>query len=63
MNELHYLITLWHLQRLRLAALRDESGYTTEMVIIVAALAFLALAVTAIIASKVLAKAESIPTD
>lgn len=55
-----YLITwmgiLW--DRLRLE--RSESGYSTQAVIITAAFAALALAVAAIITTKVLAKANSI---
>jgi hypothetical protein len=41
----------------------DDRGMTTETVIITAALAALALAVTIIIVTKVTNKAESIPTD
>jgi len=41
----------------------DDRGMTTETVIITAALAALALAVTVIIVAKVTNKAESIPTD
>ncbi len=44
-------------------AREDERGMTTETVIITAALAALALAVTIIIVTKVTNKAESIPTD
>lgn len=42
---------------------RDERGMTTETVIITAVLAALAIAVTAIIVTKVTGKAESIPTE
>lgn len=41
----------------------DDRGMTTETVIITAALAALALAVTVIIVTKVTGKAESIPTE
>ena len=44
-------------------ARHDDRGMTTETVIITAALAALALAVTVIIVAKVTNKAESIPTD
>jgi len=44
------------------AARRDERGMTTETVIITAVLAALALAATAIIVTKVTAKANSINT-
>ena len=41
----------------------DEKGMTTETVIITAVLAALAIAVTAIIVTKMTGKAESIPTE
>lgn len=64
MSELQYLIALLHLQRWRLAAARDQGGYTLlELVIIAAGFAALTLAVVAIISAKVLSKAESIPTE
>ncbi|HEY9558828.1 MAG TPA: hypothetical protein VIR58_18970 [Acidimicrobiales bacterium] len=44
-------------------AREDDRGMTTETVIITAALAALALAVTFIIVTKVTGKAESIPTE
>ncbi len=50
------------LDRLR-AARRDERGMTTETVIITAVLATLALAVTAIIVTKMTAEANNIPTS
>jgi hypothetical protein len=50
------------LVRLRVAW-ADERGMTTETVIITAALAALALGVTAVIVAKVTAKANSIPTE
>jgi hypothetical protein len=60
--QLIQLMTLWarvEIDRVR----RDEHGMTTETVIITAILAALALAVGAIIVTKVTSKAESIPTD
>lgn len=42
---------------------RGDAGMTTETVIIIAGLAALAIAVVAIIVSKVTAKANSIPTQ
>jgi len=46
--------------RNRLAAERDESGYTTQTVIITAILAALAITVGAIITAKVVSKANNI---
>jgi hypothetical protein len=48
--------------RTRLAQLRRESdaGYTTETVVVVALLVAMAIAAVAIIAAKVLAKANSL---
>jgi hypothetical protein len=43
--------------------LRGDAGMTTETVIIIAGLAALAIAVVAIIVTKVTAKANSIPTQ
>lgn len=64
--ELHDLAYLAHLASRMRARLRDarddERGYTIETVIITAALAALAIAVVVIIATKVTAKASSIPT-
>ena len=60
--QLIQLMTLWarvEIDRVR----RDERGMTTETVIITAILAALALAVGAIIVTKVTGKAESIPTQ
>ena len=60
--QLIQLMTLWarvEIDRVR----RDERGMTTETVIITAILAALALAVGAIIVTKVTSKAESIPTQ
>lgn len=48
---------------LRLPAMGDERGETTEKVIITAVFAALALAVAAIIVFKVTSKANSIPVD
>ena len=59
--QLIQVLTLWarvEIDRVR----RDERGMTTETVIITAILAALALAVGAIIVTKVTSKAESIPT-
>jgi hypothetical protein len=50
---------LW--QRLR-AMSRDQRGYSTEFVVITAALATLAIAVAAIIAAVVLRQANSVQT-
>lgn len=63
MPDLIYIQALVGLLRTRLGHLRsDERGnVTTEMVIITAVLASLAIATTAIIVSKVTAKANSIP--
>ena len=56
-----YTITCMRLAWARLRALsRDEAGYTTQVVIITAVLAALALAVGAIITAKVLSKANNI---
>ena len=63
MQELAYINALFGLLRNRLVALRHEEqgSTTTEQVIITAVLAALAIATTAIIVSKVTAKANSIP--
>jgi hypothetical protein len=50
---------LW--ERLR-ALQRDQRGYSTEAVVVTAALAALAIAVTAIIAYKVTQQANSVST-
>ena len=64
MNELRHLTTLWRYYVLRLDdARREEGAVSTETAIITAILAGLALAIGAIIVTKVTAKAESIPTD
>lgn len=64
MSELTYLFAMWDLYTARLDAARDETGgMTTEMAIITAVLAGLALSIGAIIVAKVTAKAQSIPTD
>ena len=44
-------------------AKRDESGMTTETVILIAIFAGLAIAAGAIIVAKVISKANSIPTS
>lgn len=65
MSELNYLASLWDYYVVRLhESWDDETGaMTTETAIITAILASLALAVGAIIVTKVTGKAESIPTD
>jgi hypothetical protein len=64
MHELRQLIALWQHYLIRLDASRDEQGaITTETAIMTAILAGLALAVGAVIVAKVMAKAESIPTN
>jgi hypothetical protein len=61
--ELVVLDYIVRLMRQRLADARhDERGMTTETVIITAILAALALAVGAIIVTKVTTKANNIPT-
>lgn len=61
--ELVYLEALVGLLRLRLAGMRAEGrgSVTTEQVIVTAVLAALAIGTTAVIAGKVMAKANSIP--
>ena len=63
MAELVYVQALAGVLRARLAQLRcnERGNVTTEMVIITAVLASLAIATTAIIVSKVTSKANSIP--
>lgn len=65
MAELGYLTHIWNYYRVRLhESWDDETGaMTTETAIVTAILAGLALAVGAIIVTKVTAKAESIPTS
>ena len=65
MGEVTYLTTLWRYYLVRLHDTRDDEtgAFTTETAIVTAILAALALAVGAIIVTKVTAKAESIPTD
>lgn len=65
MSEITYFTCLWRYYLMRLHDSRDdESGaFTTETAIVTAILATLALAVGAIIVTKVTAKAESIPTE
>ena len=55
-----YLVTWIRLVGAARRVARDEQGYTTQTVIMTALLAALALAVGAIITTKVLAKANSI---
>ena len=59
------LLVIEHLARLllsRRAGHADEGGYSTEAVIVTALLVALAIAAVGIIATKVLAKANSIET-
>ena len=64
MDELRQLTALWHYYLVRLDAAREEEGaITTETAIITAILAGLALAAGAIIVTKVMSTAESIPTS
>lgn len=63
MSELKLLALVWAYYRTRLEVTRQEGAFTTEAAIITAILATLALAVGAVITAKVLAKAESIPTE
>ena len=61
-----YLVTQIRTLHRRIGDLRargEQGSVTTETVIIVAGLAALALAVVAIIVTKVTAKANSIPTN
>ncbi len=65
MGEVTYLTTLWRYYLVRLHESRDDEtgAFTTETAIVTAILAALALAVGAIIVTKVTTKAESIPTE
>ena len=58
-----YLITWIRITWLQRRTAIDESGYTTQTVIITALLAALSIAVGIIITTKVLAKANSIDLD
>ena len=58
-----YLIAYLGYTWARRRAVLDESGYTTEAIVITATLALLAIAVAALITTKVLAKANSINLD
>lgn len=55
-----YLIAWMGFIRSYRRPIRDEAGYTVQVVILTAIFAILAIAVGAIIVSKVLAKANSI---
>ena len=55
-----YLISLMAFVRVKCRLALDEGGYTTQVVIMTALLAALAIAVGIIITTKVLAKANSI---
>jgi hypothetical protein len=64
MSELQQAMVLWRYWRARLDASRGEDGaITTEVAIITAILAALALTVGAIIVVKVTSKAEAIPME
>lgn len=65
MGQLGYLTSLWSYFVTRLHESRDDEtgAFTTETAIITAILAALALAVGAIIVTKVTGKAESIPVN
>lgn len=65
MGELGFLSSLWsyYVVRLRDSRNAETGAMTTETAIVTAILAGLALAVGAIIVTKVTAKAESIPTE
>jgi len=57
------LVILTTMLRARWSELRrDDAGYSTEAIILIAILAALALAVGGIIVAKITAKANSIPT-
>ncbi len=65
MTELSYLMLLWDYSVSRLRALHseEEGSETLEKAILTAIFALLALTVGGIITGKVIAKANSIPTD
>lgn len=54
---------LWWVRSRWVASRQDECGMTTETVILIAIFAGLAIAAGAIIAAKVITKANSIPTS
>ena len=63
MPELMWIRVVIGLLRDRLAVLRDdESGYSTEAVVVIALLVAMALIAVGIIAAKVISKAKSINT-
>jgi hypothetical protein len=63
MSELVPIRTLMATLWARLRALQEEQrGYSTEAVVVTAALATLAIAVTAVIAYKVLSQANNVAT-
>jgi hypothetical protein len=61
LRVLRYLIVMLR-TRWQLLRAQPEAGYSTEMVIVTALLVALAVAAVAIIAAKVLSKANSIST-
>jgi hypothetical protein len=63
MSDLDPIRTLMTVLWTRLGALhRDQRGYSTEAVVVTAALAALAIAVTGIIAFKVMQQANNVAT-
>lgn len=62
LTPLTYLWTYWH-ARFELARDDENGAPLIEWIIIAATMAGLAIAVTAIVSSKVTSKAESIPTE
>ena len=65
MPELELLRALWTVIRARVEALRaePERGDIVQTVIIIAALAAAAIAITAILVAKARSKAESVQTE
>ncbi|MHB8533258.1 MAG: hypothetical protein ACYDC2_11120 [Solirubrobacteraceae bacterium] len=63
MSDLDPISTLMAVLWVRLRALHgDQRGYSTEAVVVTAALATLAIAVTAVIAYKVMQQASNVAT-
>lgn len=65
MNELQ-LVTMWARAALTIVKgekERDEQGYSVEVMILIAVLAAAAITAGAIVAAKIVSKANSIPTD
>ena len=59
---MHYLMALWIILKARWELVRREpdAGYSTETVLVTALLVVIALAVIAVVAAKVTAKANGI---